>query len=299
MKRRWKVFWLVCACLAVAGVVLCSVGVVMGATFYSINETFISEAGFWDEAWDAEWNDGEAGDMENRAGELAAENSGASEYITEYTDVKKMDLQMSYAYVKVESYDGNSVFLDTGSLDEQLREKLRIETDESSGELKIKTVDKSLWRKLVNTDRQSGRIVIRVPENNPFEEASFEVGAGLLRVEKIYAENLKMNVGAGEAIVKSFGADELEAECGAGKATLTGAVSRKASVDCGVGQITLNLPGKQTDYNYEVEYGIGEMKVGESSYSGMGHEQQIYNSASKDLKLECGIGSVEVNFDEK
>lgn len=36
MKKGWKIFWIVCASLAGIGVVLAVVGIVMGATFGSI-----------------------------------------------------------------------------------------------------------------------------------------------------------------------------------------------------------------------------------------------------------------------
>ena len=41
---------------------------------------------------------------------------------------------------------------------------------------------------------------------------------------------------------------------------------------------------------------MGELKVGDDSYNGLAQEKQINNNASKNMELECAMGSVVVEF---
>ena len=43
---------------------------------------------------------------------------------------------------------------------------------------------------------------------------------------------------------------------------------------------------------------MGEVKIAEGRYSGIGVEQQIDHGAAKNLDIECGMGSVEVKFEK-
>ena len=44
--------------------------------------------------------------------------------------------------------------------------------------------------------------------------------------------------------------------------------------DCGIGNIDLDINGKESDYDYEISCSAGEVDIGDSSYSGIGHEQK-------------------------
>jgi len=43
---------------------------------------------------------------------------------------------------------------------------------------------------------------------------------------------------------------------------------------------------------------MGEVKIADGSYSGIAVEQQIDHGASKNLNIECGMGSVNVKFEK-
>ena len=103
-----------------------------------------------------------------------------------------------------------------------------------------------------------GMITIYIPQNLVLEEADFSLGAGTLFIEDICARDLELEIGAGE--------------------------------------VDYYASGNQDDYNYEIESGIGEIRVGDRSYSGLAQECYIDNQAAKDIVVDCGIGQVTIYF---
>ena len=58
----------------------------------------------------------------------------------------------------------------------------------------------------------------------------------------------------------------------------------------------MTMSGEKEDYNYELEVGMGTVAIGGSEFGGMAIEKTIENSASKNMDIECGMGSVEIYF---
>lgn len=161
-------------------------------------------------------------------------------------------------------------------------EKVQVEQEETPG-FKCYVDDDTLHveggqRLGVNNNR--AKIVIRIPQNYSFAEFELEVGAGEATVDGLAAQEASINVGAGKASVTNLDAKDISAETGAG-------------------ELYLEVVGKQEDYSYNLECGIGELKVGEDSYGGLGSEQKIKNQdAERVLDAECGIGKIQIDFTE-
>jgi hypothetical protein len=58
----------------------------------------------------------------------------------------------------------------------------------------------------------------------------------------------------------------------------------------------LQLAGAENDYNYEISCGVGQVKIGSTSYSGLGNSQEVDNGASRKMEIDCGIGEVVLSF---
>lgn len=166
-----------------------------------------------------------------------------------------------------------------------------------------------------NEGNLNGSINLYVPEGYSFGNATLDLGAGSLTVAELQADVLEANVGAGKMTFEKLAADQVTLDCGAGQITvddlnsritevsvgmgsvrLTGDVTERLTGDCSMGEFKATLAGAQTDFNYDLSCGMGEMKVGDDSYSGMAQEKQINNQADKDMQLECAMGSVRVEF---
>ena len=133
----------------------------------------------------------------------------------------------------------------------------------------------------IGIGNQDGKIVIVIPNDMVFDEVDFEIGAGQADVSGLKANKVDIEVGAGQMNITNLDVKELNAETGTGK-------------------LYAELVGKQTDYNYNLECGIGRLKVGDSTYSGLGTEQNISNpGAERFMDVECGIGQIEIKFQEQ
>lgn len=111
----------------------------------------------------------------------------------------------------------------------------------------------------VGIGKNDGKIIITLPKGKQFDEVDIEVGAG-------------------RAVVTELDAKELDAQVGAG-------------------QLIITMTGEESDYDYELECGIGHIEVGSSSYSGLGYEKEISNpGATRHFSVECGAGEVQIQF---
>ncbi|MBQ8802166.1 MAG: hypothetical protein IJZ53_00830 [Tyzzerella sp.] len=119
-----------------------------------------------------------------------------------------------------------------------------------------------------------------LPKNMMFEEVDFELGASKADIVGLKADTMNVEVGAGEADISSLDVKNLNAETG-------------------VGKLSVELIGKESDYSYSLECGIGAIQMGNSSYGGLGTEKKITNpGANRFVDVECGIGEIEIDFTE-
>lgn len=296
MRRGWKIFWIVCASIAGIGLVLCVTGAGMGATLSGIGEVYAADHWFYWDDWQR-WNGYDDHDLEDlddleTAGEYYTQ--GSEEYVSNFKEIQSIDIEATYVEIDIRRYSGDAVTVDTSQLNSKLRNNLIMGTEDR--ELFIETKNHSIWKQIGR--HNSGAVVIQIPEDSGLTEASFDIGAGLLKIESIEAGELDINVGAGQAVIKSFEAGELDVECGAGQTTLKGKVNQSADIHCGVGELKMTLYGNQDDYDYDLKCGIGELTVGDYSYAGLGSERNLDNGTGRPMKIDCGIGRVEVKFNE-
>ena len=125
-----------------------------------------------------------------------------------------------------------------------------------------------------------GIMKIVIPKDKKLNSVKLELGASKAEVVDLAADSVEIQIGAGEAVVRNLNAQSVSAETG-------------------VGKLAIQLVGKEEDYNYQVECGIGSVSIGERSYGGLGTSQKIENpGAVKTVDLECGIGKIEMDFAE-
>lgn len=167
------------------------------------------------------------------------------------------------------------------------------------------------------SSEKENEIVLYVPQGYRFEEADFEVGGGVISVEELYAEQVRMEAGAGEISVDRMEADTLRVEVGAGEVNIRQTNVRKADLDvgvgelrfsgritedmdakCAVGQMRFDLEEAENAHNYVVECAIGSVQIGNSSYSGLSTGRNINNGQTYTYTLNCSIGEIDMNFRE-
>lgn len=128
----------------------------------------------------------------------------------------------------------------------------------------------------VNSDE--GSIVVKIPRNMSFDEVDLEFGAGKANLTGLVANSVDIEIGAGEVNLKGLDTKALDTAVGAGK-------------------LYIELVGVESDYNYEAECGMGDIKIGTTSVSGMGGSKKTSNpGASRFMDLECGMGEIQIEF---
>lgn len=275
MKKGWKIFWIVCAAVIGIGIVCCISGVAMGATLHSVKGLFPL-------------------------------GLGESDHVQLYEPGETAEDVQSQSYQGIKSIELDAGALEVQILPESTGQEVRVETKEISQNrnvrieqegsiLKIETAKKHLswWEK----EGRYGTIWIYIPENLVLQEADLELGEGSLYVQNIHAEELKVDVGAGLAVLDDFTAGRTELLVGVGNLEAKGSTEKEAKLECDVGRIAYKDAGRETDFNYQLKCGIGEIKLGGASYSGLSVEQSIGNGAVKDMSIDCNLGNAEVTFE--
>lgn len=130
----------------------------------------------------------------------------------------------------------------------------------------------------IGLNNAGGTIIVRIPKDMTFDEVDLEFGAGEAKLTGLVADSVDIEVGAGEAKLIGLDVKELNAETGAG-------------------ELYAELVGSETDYNYDAECGIGEIKIGTTSISGLGGSKETRNpGANRFMDLECGVGQIQIEF---
>ncbi len=282
MKKMWKIFWIICAVIAGTGILMTVAGACIGGgeSLRKFFQNEISEAShYWrDDDQDIDYDGSEVA-------EWTGEEQG-------YTDVKELDIDVTYVELEIISSDSSEVKVSVENLASELQDNLWIKKEGT--ELKIKSENRNIWKRFGKND--TGKLVVFLPKGQSLREVSVDVGAGSMRVEELQAENMNLEIGAGYAEIRNFKANNLDIECGTGMVMLTGSVSESVGMDCGVGNISYEDTGKYSDYNYDLEYGLGGITIHDEQYGGISGEKKIKNNAQKEMKIDCGLGNVNVSF---
>ncbi len=268
MKTGWKVFWIMCAVILAIGFACCAAAMGLGVTLEAIHNRFPDGFGYVDSG-----------------------SEGSTKDIHEsFAGITEIDAELFAGDVSVYVTDESEIRVETSGLSRRLGFRCYAEDNE----LKLET-NMKLFR--VNNVGK-GKIKIYIPRGMRFREASFEMGAGTLTIEEIYADDFSVKVGAGDIEVTDFQAYEGKLECGAGNIFAKGFVESDVDISCGVGQIEFTACGYETDYDYEIDCAVGEVICGSMDYSGLGRSKKVDNRAGREMEISTGAGSVVVHFDE-
>ena len=288
MKKGTKVMVIIAGIFAAAGTGLCIGGVAMGATKEGAKAFEQVTRAFRDNRYPG------AGLI--RVGKtftIYDNEEDWDEEITDSTEVsfaQDLEINLKYDELVFQEYPGD---------------KIQVETvNDVAGDITVAESD----GKVTITDQASGvrkrrkKVTVSVPVGEKFEHIMLSVDAGTIEWDSdLDAKNFSVEVGAGEfsgsGMVK---ADQCSLEVGAGTIELETLDARTIRADCGTGEIDIELAGKETDYNYELSCGMGEIDIMDSEYSGLGIEKTISNEgAGGKLTLNCGMGEINVDFSDE
>lgn len=185
-----------------------------------------------------------------------------------FDGIRNIDLEVGSVQVEVVVTDEEVV-----RVEHHVPEKLRFDCYQKGDTLKIETQSKR-----GNIDN-GGNICIYLPSKLMLGEADFSIGAGTLKMT-------------------DFKANELSVACGAAAVHLVNVEANDVEIECGAGQIEYAAVGRETDYNYQLEIGAGEVSIGNNLFSGLAVDKKINHGANKNMSIECGAGKVTVAFEQ-
>lgn len=279
MKRRWKVFWIICMSLTGLGMMLCIAALGLGVTRESLMENmvlYIEDDGYYTHAPTDDFHT----------------STGSS--VREFTGINELDIDVHGGQIEIIEGDleTGEIRVESGGWNRGVRLKME---EEEKGTLSIET------KKFISGRRNHmfGNIYITIPAGMKFREVSISIGAGDLNIDHILADSIGIETGAGEIDIQKFTAQEVDAQCGAGSIYMEGEATREIDLQCDVGSVEYAAPGTFEDYNYDLECNIGEIVLDGRSYSGLAKEKKIDQGQMKEMNIECKIGSVTVNFMEE
>lgn len=293
MKKSTRNVLLVSFICIIAGIVISCIAVAFGAV-----DTVVTTAGngVFNRVFDFEFDDwGEitGTSIEQRDGDVILENADNIP-----TNLK---LSVGGAEVRIEESPDEHFYLSK-------RGNCRLSYYVEDDTLYIKSENKRMLG--------SAKIILKVPENTIFSEATVELGAGVLENDvaivtdeleiemgagKIVLENIQIGkgdfeMGAGELVLKDTQIDEMNAEIAMGDFRYEGKLHEKANVECAMGNVDLKIDGNEEDYHGIIECSAGNVSYGNQMSAGI-IEKEINPDAAKTIDLSCSMGNVTVDFE--
>ncbi|MGM9625045.1 MAG: DUF4097 family beta strand repeat-containing protein, partial [Eubacteriales bacterium] len=162
--------------------------------------------------------------------------------------------------------------------------------------------------------RECAAVILYIPEDFVFGDASIETGAGKVEIDSLSADILSLSLGAGKADIRSLtansrsniegGAGELridggslcnlKLDMGVGALTMKSRIEGQSRLDYGIGEAKLTLLGSREDYRIEIDKGIGEARLEGQSLQ----DDSVYGAGINHIEIDGGIGAIRIDFSE-
>lgn len=337
MKRFTKICLIVCGVLAAIGLLCCVVAACMGFSRLKLRNMVedgelsfgpwdFSGIGHWN--WDLSWDSDD--DWYEYEDQLKGWTIDSDELESKWTtdghsydpnEVRRLDVEYGFGTVILEESESGKLEIESNyrSVWGNYSRSIKCGLDGSTMKIRDKS-DKKIFR--MKRGISDATLVIRLPKDYTFEKINLEFGAAKVDINTrllgdevevimgagsiqgdidgalIEAREAALEVGAGEMTLSGIRARKLDMECGVGTMELADVTAGECSLECGIGNLGLEVTGRQEDFDYEIECGIGQVMLGDSSYTGLGTSKTIKNSAGQKMDIDCGIGQVVVSFQE-
>ena len=216
-----------------------------------------------------------------------------------YENVKSVELELPYSDVilkvgdefKVKGEQVSKSFrstLEDGTL--EIKENKNWLQNQSPGTVTI-LIPEGIYLEELSMDSGAGRIVI---DGIVSDNLELDQGAGIVEIKNSFFEQVSIDGGAGEIQVRSSTLKDLDIDAGIGRVDLEAEILGNSQINCGVGEMKIFLLGHEKDYRLSISKGIGNIQL-----NGVSKESNfIHGDGINQLRLDGGIGNIEVSFEE-
>ncbi|XCP86294.1 DUF4097 family beta strand repeat-containing protein [Roseburia hominis] len=319
MKKGWKIFWIVIAVISVMGITFCGIALCMGVSFQDLNYRYSGSRlarllerwhdddiddlddileNDWDNIYDEEWFDDDWTDSGHHH-----HGSGKTSTLSEcdFKDITELKLSLGRCKVNVRTTDQNCIHIDTSKL-YYPEYNMELSVKHEGNTLSIVTLKEGeVWDVITaiknhETNGLAGTLDIYIPQNLHLTRAELELGGCDANFTGLTADEVTIQSGATDCDLENVIFGTLNAEVGAGDLDLSGTISGDITARCGAGDMDLKLTGKETDYNYSLKCGAGEIEINGHEYGGLASAKKIDHGSSKTIDIACGAGDVTIEF---
>lgn len=131
------------------------------------------------------------------------------------------------------------------------------------------------------------------------ETINLLVGAGQLKTDGLRAKTAVLEIGVGEMIAQNVDVNQLmQVELDMGNAEVTGKITGQLDAECSLGNLNMRLAGSEDDYGFEVDCGMGEVRIGSHHYSGLSDSRSWNSDRKNHVKLDCEMGNATITFED-
>lgn len=226
-------------------------------------------------------------------------NSSGAEVYYEYpdTDIRCIDLALSYGHLEIYSHDKDFVILEADNAGNTFRCNLDGSRLALTDNRKLRDYD----------DKHLLSVYLYLPAQT-FEAITASIGSGnVALMGQLNADTLDFSCGAGDFRAESLTCHDLEVSSGVGNVDIDLLdISGEAEINMGAGNAAVTARGPETDYNYELNCTVGQLCVNGRHHDedehhthreGFGNYLDIDHDADKDICINLGgAGNLELNF---
>ena len=282
MKNKWiKVLSILSTvCLILGGAALI-VGIVLGADIrdawkQSGNWNTITKYGVFSFFADEDDQD-----------DYDAEELFDEDFSFQSQDIKRINFDLKNVDLTIE--ENNS--------DDQIRIQIEnsgkndISVKNNNGTLEIKDHRSKIGKTTKNID-----VALDIPADLELEDVLVELGVGDVEIEKLLVKyTLNMKLGTGDVEIEHLSAGTLDVSCGVGNLEIEKLrLEGSASIEGGVGDTRIGMLANENDFNYEISTGVGDVRIFDSEFRGLGGAKKISNGSDKEIVIHSGVGDMEI-----
>lgn len=286
-------------CLIIGGIGIGATGVVLGGKTRLV---------FNDKEWDfINFNQEDEGYYEESNREYSQEKR------EELGAFKNIDVKSGTVAITIREGKEYSIDIEVGS---QVELKHGVKGNTLYVEQKKRHTNSNIFG-TYDWKKYGGEIVITVPEGEKLERTSVELGVGEGKFENLNTDQFKLLVGVADTYIQGLTAKDVKIEGGVGEITVEEGNLDEADITMGVGSIRIEtilngdldiqggvgdlkillLQGKESDYNYDISRGGGQITINDTTYNGVG-DINIRNNSDKTIDIDAGLGSIKIQTDK-
>ena len=212
-------------------------------------------------------------------------------------EIKEMNIDIKGAHLIIE--DSEEFYIETNNQ--------YIKTEQNKEKITIKEKSHRWFR-----NNNESKLIIHLPSTIDFDKFYLNAGAGKIDISRVKAEDVdlelgagqviideliatkktKLHGGAGEFIIKSGSLNNLDFDMGVGHAKIESLILGDSDIDAGVGELNINILGNASDYELEIDKGIGNVELDGKN---IGSNTKTGNGINK-IDIDGGVGRITIDF---